>query len=76
MSIAVIIRIHRKMADLTQKELAMKVGVHPQIISNVERGVMRLPLKHSRKLRKALSITEKQWQRALTRDYVERVRAI
>ena len=73
LTIARLIRHHRTQKKLTQKELAFKLGVHPQLISNIERGVMSFPLKHSRAMCDALGIKNKQWRGLVIRNYEEKL---
>lgn len=40
----------RKNLGLTQKELATSIGMHPQFISNIERGLAAVPPKTVKKL--------------------------
>jgi transcriptional regulator with XRE-family HTH domain len=47
----------RRKAGLTQEEVAKKLGLgSPMFISNIERGIARLPVKHYKKVAKLYSV--------------------
>lgn len=50
----------RKKAGLTQLQLAMQLGCHPQQIYNIESGRCIMPLKHAPKLANVFGISEKK----------------
>jgi DNA-binding XRE family transcriptional regulator len=50
------IRYHRKMKNLTQKELSEKVGVCRDTILRTEKGMQNIPIKQLEKILKALEI--------------------
>ena len=45
----------RKVNKLSQAELAKKIGVHTQFISNIERGLCLIPHKKFKKISKLLN---------------------
>lgn len=61
------LRTLRKKQGLTQVELARKIGVHGQYISNAERGMSALPPRSLRKLVKTVG-GRSQLQLALIED--------
>lgn len=57
MKVSTLIKSARVKAGLTQADLGYKLGFSsPQFISNVERGLAPLPIKHAHKLSRLLNI--------------------
>lgn len=54
------LRKFRKLANLTQTELGLQLGVKKQIVSAWETGSARIDLKHAEKLRKIFSLSDEQ----------------
>lgn len=54
-----IIRNARRKKNLTQVQLAEKIGVHPNTIARIERGVQKPNFSTVKKLATALGINEK-----------------
>lgn len=62
-----LIEIRKKM-NMTQKDLAKKLNISGQFISNIERGKARLPLAYFHKVSKALDIPIKHMIRLRAQD--------
>lgn len=64
------VKKHREKVGLSQTELSRALGYSKgQFISNVERGLCSVPLKHAVDLRKALDVEAHTLTTALLRDY-------
>ena len=50
----------RKMSNLSQTALGIKLGVSKQTVSTWERGKMLIDLKHAEKLRQIFSLSDEQ----------------
>lgn len=50
------IRYYRRLADLTQEELAAKVGIHPVTLSKYETGVHQPSVLTLRRIAEALGV--------------------
>jgi transcriptional regulator with XRE-family HTH domain len=64
-----LIRDYRNSHQLTQDELARKVKCNIQQISQIERGVVGLPMVLAKKLSKVLGITEHEFKLATFNDW-------
>jgi transcriptional regulator with XRE-family HTH domain len=56
MTLELMLKETREIENITQAELAKVLNVHPQYISNMERGEAQLPLKYFKKVSKTLGI--------------------
>ncbi len=60
MNLGILIRKKRIELGITQKELAQHLGVHMQLVSNMERNLCPFPIKHIFSIIKKLNFDE-QW---------------
>lgn len=67
--IAEVLRSARKSAGISQGRLGAKLGLHAQAISNIERGITSLPLRHMVKISKILDVYPYQLFQAMLRDF-------
>ena len=58
-SIASFFRTYRSFMGYSQSDLAGLLGVHPQYISNIERGINQRPFRLVKRLIPMLSVVEK-----------------
>jgi len=56
----VFLRQHRLALELTQKNVALKLGVHPMFVSNFENGKAPVPPHHLNSLAKLYKIPKKR----------------
>lgn len=67
-------KLEREKAGLTQAELAGKLGVDNQFISNIERGICPLPPKHFKVLSRMLDIPVEKFIDYNVERYVARMK--
>jgi len=65
----------REKAKMSQWDLARKLGVHAQFVSNWERNVCSVPLKHLDKVSVYLDIPKKKLLQMRVDRYQEKLRA-
>jgi transcriptional regulator with XRE-family HTH domain len=68
-TIAEFIRVIRKEKGLSQKELALKLGMRNQFISNIERRQVQFPLKRINLLASVLDIPAESIVNLLVEDF-------
>lgn len=71
---AKVIRDNRKRVGLTQAEVASKVKVHTQLISNTERGIASFPVSRVQKLGDALKMKPDKLLEAMIEDVARSMR--
>ena len=64
----------RAKAEITQTALAKTLGIKPQYVSQVERGVQGVPLKKWVTVCKILNLNTEKMARAITNDFGDRIR--
>lgn len=69
---AKLVKAKRAALGLAQKELAEKIGVNGQYISNIERGLSGIPVTRAKKLAKALNTPMKEIADVAAEDYLIR----
>lgn len=67
--IAKLVRKRREKLNLSQTELGTAIGVHTQVISNIERGIAGVPSFRAAKFAKALQIPVKTLVGTVCKDY-------
>lgn len=67
------IKLARKSRGMTQAELAKKVGMHLQFISNIERGICLIPPKKVKKFSKTLHIWTNTLIADLRKDWIAKL---
>lgn len=73
-----VVRALRLDRGLTQSELAEKIGVHSQFVSNAERQLCNLPKQNMKRFVKALSLTQSERLEilgAIVNDEINQARA-
>lgn len=69
---SVILRSLRKQSGMTQSQMAQKLKIHMQYVSNFERGKCLPPTHAMKKIYKAMSAEQKQnFVQALAQDFVD-----
>jgi len=61
--------------DITQKELAKKIGMHLQLISNIEGGRCLLPAKYFKKISKILKVSVNDLRSITIDNFIKRLDA-
>lgn len=64
-----LMRSRRSDLGVTQQDLATKLKVHVQFVSNIERGICSIPPKRIRALARALKVEPKQIVEVILNDY-------
>lgn len=68
-----ILKKKREKANMSQWDLAKKLGVHAQFISNWERNICSVPLKHLDKVSVYLDIPKKKLLQMRVNRYQEKL---
>jgi transcriptional regulator with XRE-family HTH domain len=66
---AQLVRKTRQKLELSQKDLADRIGVHIQAISNIERAISGIPASRAKSFAKVLNIPVKVVVNAAVKDY-------
>jgi transcriptional regulator with XRE-family HTH domain len=66
-----LIKQAREKAGVTQKDLAKVLQVNAQFISNIERGVCQMPVRHFRLISKTLNLPITLLAKAAVKRYTE-----
>lgn len=71
---ATIIRTYRAKAEISQEDLAIELRYNNgQMVSNIERGLCGLPLKHIKKTCEVMSIEHEKMKEAILSDLSEEI---
>jgi hypothetical protein len=74
-NVATLVRKHRRALNMSQSKVSPEFNMHLQYISNIERAICSVPLKHVPNFCEVFKIPREDMRAAILNDYAARIDA-